>query len=113
MAVDQRWAPEAIQAVLAQVVALPCARVEGCTLIGTVVGKPVSRLLTARDLRDMFGLDPKTLAEWEEKKAFPARRQVSPIMGGKIAWDRQEVEDWWRTLPRGIAGSKTAQEQEA
>jgi len=103
-----------VLAELIRMVPLPRAQAEGCTLMGTATGRTVRRLMTARDLKDEYGLDPKTIAEWEKdpNRPFPQRRQMSPTAGGKVAWDRLEVEAWWDSLPRGVAGSKSAQDKE-
>ena len=51
-------------------------------------------MLNRNEVVALTGLSSSTIRRLEIAGGFPARRQLSPM---RIAWLRQEVEDWIRS----------------
>jgi excisionase family DNA binding protein len=52
----------------------------------------VTRLLTARQVADLFGISTETILRWQREGKLPAIR----LPGGAIRFREDEVEEWLR-----------------
>ena len=67
-----------------------------------------TRLVFKPEVLDRVGVTYQTIWQWMRRNEFPRSR----VIGGKICWLEDEIEDWMRALPvkhlKGDAENATA-----